>query len=236
MKGSHRTEPTTAERARSILAAAGSLTVITKEQRHTLIGLHAVGPAGQLTLTDLPDRHLHTEIADAPRGDLAAVLEFTDVVPTVVRDRIRARLTLGGYLTATATQGRLRFTLTRAALTEAGEVTDVGLDELALAEPDPLATFEAELLTHLDAARADTATRLAPLLPPRLLLGVTRIRPVRLDRYGLVLRLEHLRSRQDTRLPFTSPVQHCGQAVDQIRALLARAATACPRRRLPTCS
>ncbi|MGP3980127.1 DUF2470 domain-containing protein [Streptomyces sp. KR80] len=232
---SRRTEPTPAERARSVLAAAGSLTVTTEAHRTELIGLHTVGHAGQLTLDDPPGSHLRAELAHAPRGDLAAVVEFTDIAPTAVRDRVRARLTLAGYLTAIDDEpGALRFNTARAALAEAGQVTAIGLDELALARPDPLATYEADLLTHLDTTRTDTAARLSRLVPARLLLGVTRVRPVRLDRYGLVLRLERTTTHDDARLAFPSPVSHPGQAMRQMRSLLAQAATCPRRRRLPS--
>ncbi|MFD7923438.1 TolB family protein [Streptomyces sp. NPDC059740] len=105
----------------------------------------------------------------------------------------------------------------------------MGLDELSAARPDPLAVHEADLLSHLGAARTDIATRLAPLLPARLLSGAVRIHPVRVDRYGLALRLEHARSAYDARLPCAGPVHRCGQVIQEVRAMLARAATRCPR-------
>jgi hypothetical protein len=61
--------------------------------------------------------------------------------------------------------------------------------ELAAAEPDPLAATEAELLTHLAGAHGDAVGLLAQLVDRRFLLGVTRVDPLRLDRYGVVLRL-----------------------------------------------
>ncbi|MEU8850206.1 hypothetical protein AB0C70_29195 [Streptomyces sp. NPDC048564] len=87
-------EPTPAERARSVLAAAGSLTVTTQGHRIELIGLHTVDAAARLLLHNPPDGHLAAELAVAPHGDLAALVEFTDVAAVAVRERVRSRLTL----------------------------------------------------------------------------------------------------------------------------------------------
>ncbi|WP_031486934.1 DUF2470 domain-containing protein [Streptomyces bicolor] len=226
-------EPTPAERARSVLAAAGSLTVTTHGHRVELIGLHTVDAAARLLLHNPPDAHLGAEPAMAPHGDLAALVEFTDIAPVAVRERVRARLTLGGSLTALGPKA-LVFNAARAVLTEDDLTTVVGLDELALASPDPLATHEAEMLARMDAAHADTVAPLARLLPPRLQLGATGVRPLRLDRHGLVLRVETPDGHRDARLPFATPATHPGDAVRQIHLLLARATARPRRRRLPT--
>lgn len=226
-------EPTPAERARSVLAAAGSLTVTTHGRRIELIGLHTVDAAARLLLHNPPDGHLAAELAVAPHGDLAALVEFTDLAPVAVRERVRARLTLGGWLTALGPKA-LVFNAARAVLTEDDGTTVIGLDELTLASPDPLATHEAEMLARLDAAHTDTVAPLARLLPPRLQLDSTEVRPLRLDRHGLVLRTETPDTHHDTRLPFATPATHPGEAVHQFHLLLAQA-TARPRsRRLPT--
>ncbi|MER5936281.1 DUF2470 domain-containing protein [Streptomyces sp. NPDC001928] len=226
-------EPTPAERARSVLSAAGSLTVTTNGQRVELIGLHTVDAAARLLLHNPSDGDLAAELAVAPHGDLAALVEFTDVAPVAVRERVRARLTLGGWLTALGPK-TLVFHPARAVLTDDDRTAVIGLDELTLASPDPLATHEAEMLARLDAAHADTVAPLARLLPARQQLGASDVRPLRLDRHGLVLRSETPDSHHDTRLPFATAATHPGDAVRQIHVLLARA-TARPRRRhLPT--
>ncbi|KUM76299.1 DUF2470 domain-containing protein [Streptomyces curacoi] len=226
-------EPTPAERARSVLSAAGSLTLTTQGHRVELIGLHTVDAAARLLLHNPPDGHLAAELAVAPHGDLAALVEFTDIAPVAVRERVRARLALGGRLTALGPKA-LVFNPARAVLTDDEGSAVVGLDELTLAAPDPLAPHEAEMLARLDAAHAHTVAPLARLLPARQQLRATAVRPLRLDRHGLVLRLERPGSHQDTRLPFAAPATHPGEAVRQIHALLAEA-TARPRsRRLPT--
>lgn len=228
-------EPTPAERARSVLAAAGSLTVTTHGHRVELIGLHTVDAAARLLLQNPPDTLLAAELTMAPHGDLAALVEFTDIAPVSVRERVRARLTLGGRLSAVGPKA-LVFHPARAVLTEDDATTVIGLDELTLASPDPLATHEAEMLARLDATHADTVAPLARLLPPRLQLGATGVRPLRLDRHGLVLRVETPDTHHDARLPFAAPATHPGEAVRQFHLLLAQATARPRRRRLPTTS
>jgi hypothetical protein len=101
--------------------------------------------------------------------------------------------------------------------------------ELAAAEPDPLAATEAELLTHLAGAHGDAVGLLAQLVDRRFLLGVTRVDPLRLDRYGVVLRLCRASGYHDVRLPFPTSLRNPAHGVLQVRALLAQA-KACPRR------
>ncbi|GHG89750.1 DUF2470 domain-containing protein [Streptomyces lanatus] len=226
-------EPTPAERARSVLAAADSLTVTSQGHRIELIGLHTVDAAARLLLHNPPDGHLAAELAVAPQGDLATLVEFTDIAPVAVRERVRARLTLGGWLTALGPK-TLVFHPARAVLTEGGLATVIGLDELTLASPDLLATHEAEMLARLDAAHADTVAPLARLLPAGEQLGAAVVRPLRLDRHGLVLRSEAPHAHHDTRLPFDTPATHPGEAIRQIHVLLARATARPRRRRLPT--
>lgn len=226
-------EPSPAERARSVLAAAGSLTVTTQGHRIELIGLHTVDAASRLLLHNPPDGHLAAELAMAPHGDLATLVEFTDIAPVAVRERVRARLTLGGGLTALGPKA-LVFNPARAVLTDDDGTIVIGLDELTLASPDPLATHEAEMLARLDAAHAHTVAPLAGLLPARERLGATGVRPLRLDRHGLVLRLETPDAHHDVRLPFATAATHPGEAVRQIHALLAEATARPRRRRLPT--
>jgi hypothetical protein len=56
--------------------------------------------------------------------------------------------------------------------------------------------------------------------------------PLRLDRYGIVLRLQRAGGRRDVRLPFPARLRNPVHAVVQIQTLLARART-CPRRNHP---
>ncbi|MGW7465283.1 DUF2470 domain-containing protein [Streptomyces xantholiticus] len=228
-------QPTGAEQVRSVLAAAESLTVTTNGHRCDLAGLHSLDTRGRLTLELSADSHLAVAVACAPRGNVAAMVEFTDVAPTAVRDRVRARVVLSGWLTPVGpepegTTVELRLYLVRATLETEEGIVVVGLDELVLAEADPLAGHEAGLLLHLTDAHPDSVAQLARLVDLRHLHGVLRVWPLRLDRYGITLRLEYARGHRDIRVPFSAPVHAAAEVGDRIQTLLA-AAHACPRRR-----
>jgi hypothetical protein len=223
-------EPTPAELVRSVLAAARSLTLTTEGHRVDLVGLHTLRAPDRLLLTVPAESHLAQEIAATPEGALAAAVEFTDVAPVAVPDRIRARVRLDGRLSRAAEDpSAYRFAIASAALEHAGRTADVEPDELARAEPDPLAETEAEILAHLAGAHAGAVELLAQLVEPRLLAGVTRVDPLRLDRYGIVLRLQRVNGRHDVRLPFPTPLCNPAHGVVRLRTLLARARR-CPRR------
>ncbi|ORT58077.1 DUF2470 domain-containing protein [Streptomyces sp. CB03238] len=225
-------DPTTAERIRSVLARAQSLTLTMDGHRHDLVGGHTIDDKGGLTLHPPAGSPPVTQAASAPGGAVAALLEFTDIAATSVRDRVRARVTLSGRLTRTDDPG-LRLDTERATLETAAGTVTVGRDELVLAEADPLAVHEAAMLTHLADAHDDVVTRLTRLAEPRLLHGVVRVQPLALDRHGITLRCEYARGHRDVRVLCPDPVCEPGQAGEQIRHLLA-AARACPHhRRVP---
>lgn len=231
-------EPTPAERTRSVMARAVSLTVTTHGHRYDAIGLHSVKERGQVWLKVPADSLPAAQAACAPRGSLAALVEFTDIAPIAVRDRVRARATLSGWLTQAGTDHAtdgvdLRLDAARATLETRGETVAVGLDELVLAEPDPLASDEAALLTHLADTHQDVVTQLTRLADPWLLHNVVRVQPLALDRYGITLRCEYARNQRDVRLPFASPLREAAHVGDQIQHLLAAARACRHRRRLP---
>ena len=235
-------EPTHAERVRSVVAAAESLTIATDQCRFVLVGRYLLDGRGGLDLLLPADCHLSDKVVPAAGGEVAGVLEFTDIAPAAVRDRVRARVGLAGRLTRSPSgpagvivvrldpsDVTLDPTTDAGAAAGSGAVT-VSLDELAEAATDPLAAREAGLLTHLVDSHADVVERLTRLVDPRLLQRVTRVVPLAMDRYGLTLRLERARDHSDVRLPFVTPVREIDQVGDQIQALLA-AAHACPRQR-----
>ncbi|AWK09169.1 DUF2470 domain-containing protein [Streptomyces spongiicola] len=231
-----------AERVRTVLAAAESFTAITDGHTCDLVGggPHGVGEDGTPLLRLPADSRLAGEVALAPRGTLPAVLKFTDIAPVAVRDRVRSRVTIAGWLARAAPEGEesgiatFRTVTAHVALeTPAGPVT-VGLDELALARPDVLARQEAAMLTHLVDDHADAVALLTRLVDPRLLQGVARVWPLSMDRRGITLRLEYPTSHEDVLLRFPAPVDEPGQAGHRVRALLV-AARACRRgSRLPS--
>jgi hypothetical protein len=225
-------EPTAAELVLSVLAAARSLTLTTEGHRVELVGLHSLEATDRLLLNVPADSHLAAEIATTAEGDLPASVEFTDVAPVAVPDRVRARVQLRGWLSVAADgadPGALLFKTAEAELAHEGRTTEVEPEDLARAEPDPLAATEAEILTHLADAHGDAVELLAQLVPTRLLAGVTRVDPLRLDRYGIVLRLQRTGDRHDVRLTFPNPLCNPAHAVLELRTLLTRARR-CPRR------
>ncbi|MEV8513206.1 DUF2470 domain-containing protein [Dactylosporangium sp. NPDC051484] len=209
--------PTPAERLRSLIATAGSLTLHVPGGRCDLIGAHRV-EAGRILL-DRPD-------VVPLEPEVAAVLELTDIVPTPARTRVRARATFAGWL-GECDGGTMALDLAEATLQDPAYGADseisVDPDDFAAAAPDPLAELEADLLCHLDASHPGAIDRLARLIPPHHLHGVRRIVPVRLDRYGVVLRLEFAARARDVRLPFPTPLDKAEQAGERMQELYARA-------------
>ncbi|WP_369360705.1 DUF2470 domain-containing protein [Streptomyces sp. cg2] len=211
--------PTPAERIRSILTVAHSMTVVSdglRSEIHRLSG----GATGLFHL------HAPCEATDtAPTRRVPVRLELTDIAPTSVRDRLRARVTVAGLLTAPYNPHSDKSTCLefgQAVLEDTSERTYVTLREVEEAELDPLAKSEAEMLTHLVDAHSEIVPLLLRLVRP-VPNGVLRALPVAMDRYGITLRLEHPHTFHDVRLPFTTPLTQIEQAAPQIHALLATA-------------
>lgn len=230
--------PTSAERIRTILTAADSMTVVTDEGRVDVSRLQGAGGAERIHLHPTDEWEADPERsgdAPCPAGAEAvrATLEFTDVAPTPVRDRVRARVVLAGWLLPESTHqgpsGSRCMEFGHAMLDQGGKRTSVGLRELMAAEADPLATCEAGMLTHMADDHGDLVDVLLRLVKPRRLLGVRRALPVAVDRYGITLRLEHARSHEDVRLPFPAPLWEPDEAGARIHALLDAARRRTPR-------
>ncbi|MFD5568545.1 DUF2470 domain-containing protein [Streptomyces cadmiisoli] len=220
--------PAAAERARSVLATSWSCAVTAEGVREELIGAHAVADDGRVTLHVPEDSALLAATICAPRGEPSAVLEFADVAPVPMRSRIRGRLWMAGWFSIE--DGHLAFAATRVVLRQASGAVVVDLDEFAAASPDPLATAEARLLTHLADAHADAVERLTRLVEPGSLHGAVRVQPLAVDRHGLTLRIERRRAHGDVRLPFHMPADSVAQLTERVHVLLAQAGTAaCPR-------
>ncbi|MFE9450910.1 DUF2470 domain-containing protein [Streptomyces sp. NPDC006739] len=220
--------PCAAERARSVLAAAWSCTVTVDGCREEVAGGHAVADDGRVLLRLPDDSALLAAALRAPRGEPSAVLEFADVAPVPVRDRIRSRLWIAGRFTPA--DGRPALRPTRVVLGRPSGAVVVGPDEFAAARPDPLVHAEARLLTHLADAHPDAVERLTRLVPPDHLHAALRVQPLAVDRHGLTLRIERTRAHGDVRLPFHTPADDVPQLTERVHALLNRAAERrCPR-------
>ncbi|MEU8617501.1 DUF2470 domain-containing protein [Streptomyces sp. NPDC048623] len=232
----HPTGPTPAERLRTIIAAAHSMTVVSDGRYEEVHGLDGPGPLGRI--------HLHDPAESSGRAgsahgrDTARIpirLELTDISPTPVRDRVRARVTLSGLVAApyrADSDGSTCMELGQAVIEDARGRTYVTLEQLEEAEPDPMATCEAPMLHHLVAGHPELVTLLLRLVEPAVKRGLVRALPLALDRYGITLRLEGRAGHRDVRLAFPTPMTEVDQAGLQIHALLA-AARRCSHHRLP---
>lgn len=220
--------PAAAERARSVLAAAWSCAVTAEGGREEFVGAHTVADDGRVLLQVPEDSALLAAAICAPRGEPSAVLEFADVAPVPVRNRIRARLWLAGWFVPE--DEHLAFRPTRVVLRPPSGAVVVDLDEFAAAEPDPLALAEAQLLTHLADCHSDAVERLTRLVEPDSLHGAVRVQPLAVDRHGLTLRIERARAHGDVRLPFHTPADTVGDLTERMHVLLTQASAAsCPR-------
>ncbi|MET8859538.1 DUF2470 domain-containing protein [Streptomyces sp. NPDC004579] len=221
------TAPTAVERVRSILAAAHSMTVVCDGRHEEVRRLDGAGAMGHF--------HLHAPFegagagagpGDRTSGRIPVRLELTDVAPTPVRDRLRARVTLTGLLARPYDPDSTESTCMefgQGTLEDASGRSYVTLHELEATELDPLATSEAGMLTHLVDEHAELVPLLLRLVRPLPGGGVLRALPVGVDRYGLTLRLEYRRTHRDVRLAFKTPVRHVDHVGPQIHALLSEA-------------
>ncbi|WP_210587134.1 DUF2470 domain-containing protein [Streptomyces sp. GESEQ-35] len=220
--------PAAAERARSLLATAWSCAVTADGGREEFVGAHSVDEDGRVLLQVPEDSALLATAICAPRGEPSAVLEFADVAPVPVRNRIRARLWLAGWFSSA--DDHLAFHATRVVLRQPSGAVVVDLDEFAAAAPDPLATAESRLLTHLADCHADAVERLTRLVEPESLHGAVKVQPLAVDRHGLTLRIERNRAHGDVRLPFHRPADDVAQLTERMHILLSQASAAqCPR-------
>ncbi|MDA5282470.1 DUF2470 domain-containing protein [Streptomyces sp. NPDC054904] len=229
--------PTEAERVRSILAAAHSMTVVVDGVRSEVRQLDGGDVLGRFHLHPAAPAAGHSTPADDDRP--AIRLEFTDIAPTPVRDRVRARVTvLGHLLTPYADENSAAGDSTcveygRAILETSEGTSYIGLEELDEAWPDPLAPYEAGMLTHLLDDHPELVTLLLRLVRPLPSAAVVRALPLALDRYGITLRLEERRGHRDVRLAFPSPLDDVEQSGAQIQALLSAARRRSHRNTLP---
>ncbi|MFH8727156.1 DUF2470 domain-containing protein [Streptomyces termitum] len=222
-------QQTAAEQVRSVLARALSLSLTLggetpgggPEETYDLLGGHTVGARGRLTLHPPTDSPLTDRFAGAPRHGLDARVDLTDIAPTALRDRVRARVSLTGRLAPAAGDlGSLRLDLTRITLRTGTGTEEVDPRAYALAAPDPLALEEAGLLTHLADVHPDLVADLVVLAGSRLPHGVVRALPLALDRHAVSLRCEYGEGHCDLRLLFPGTARDASEAGDMVRRLL----------------
>ncbi|MEV7278715.1 DUF2470 domain-containing protein [Streptomyces sp. NPDC093111] len=214
--------PTPAERMRSIVMAAHSMTVVSDGLEHEVRDLDGAGALGRIHLHE-PGNEFGPD-HDGPR--LPVRLELTDVAPAPVRDRVRARVTLTGLVAApyrADSTESVCMQLGQAVLEDARGRSYVTFHELEAAETDPMAVSEASILHHLGTAHPELVTLLLRLVEPSVTRSLVRALPLALDRYGITLRLELPSGHRDVRLAFPTPVTDADQVGLQTHALLAAA-------------
>ncbi|WP_225802735.1 DUF2470 domain-containing protein [Streptomyces sp. NK15101] len=211
--------PTAAEHVRTVLSRAISLSLTTAGRDYDLIGMHSVGTDGTITLHPQAGSLLAQQIAEASDGGLAALLEFTDIAPTAVRNRVRARVTVSGRLTPTDGD-ELRLDSARVRLGTPGGTVDIDPEEFAFTQADPLAVEEAAVLTHLVDSHGELTEQLLDLAGSQVPGGIVRAVPYALDRHSITLRCEYAVGHCDVRLLFPAPARDAAEAGERIRQLL----------------
>ncbi|MFF2655667.1 DUF2470 domain-containing protein [Streptomyces sp. NPDC058045] len=219
--------PSPAERVRSALAAAASMTLVTPEGRTEVLPAQATEPTDRMRL-----RPLLPPAALPATDGTPATLEITDIAPLPLRHRVRARVSVTGllYTEADGPRSERRMEFGQAVLDCGGVTTKVSGAELAAAAADPLATSEAGMLTHLADQHEEVVPLLMRLVEPEHRQGVVRAVPAALDRYGITLRLEYVRGHCEARLPFAHRLDTADQTGVEIHALLLAARHAVQRR------
>ncbi|SDN03095.1 Protein of unknown function [Streptomyces wuyuanensis] len=248
-------QPTKAERVRTLVENNASVSLTLPGARDHGPGYwepaaRTVTPEGDVVLLVPWDSPTARAAAYAQDDDLTCVMEITDVAPVAVRQRIRGRAWLAGWLTAVRNEDRARFERLLAerhperspSLTEADrpawmlvrlETGEISVDDLwgaggvepadlGAAEPDPVGRHEAELLQHLHSAHGDQVRGLAGLLGERGGAAVRGVVPLALDRFGLRLRLTAVEGRTfDARFDFPAPVKDTAELRHAMHTLFA---------------
>jgi hypothetical protein len=238
-------EPGVGEWARTVVRVATALRVrvggVVAE-----VDLHGTDLVGAVVLVVSESDPLVETVRAGDRDGVPALIEAVDLCPVPVADRQRGRVELTGLIHEPPVELRRELALAAADRENIGRLLDIGYGHTVLimdvadaalfdraagfvdaisgtdyadAAPDPLADVEGALLEHLLTDHPDELAQLANLLPPGL---ADRVTPIRLDRYGVVLRA----GAEDVRLPFADPVGCVHQLPNRMRALLARARAA----------
>lgn len=182
---------------------------------------------------------LATAVREAPEGDLPAKVTVTSRSTQPLRNPLRARLELTGWLTPVPAEDEaelvlafaavrpddvlldvglnatlLRLDLAEALLHEGGGRTEVTPEDYAAARPDPLGAAEDDLVTEHAVPLAELGARVQAWAgdDPVHLLG--------LDRHGVLFRVEPRTGCYDLRIPFPAPLTSTGELSAAVRTLL----------------
>ena len=182
---------------------------------------------------------LATAVREAPEGDLAAKVTVTSRSSQPLRNPLRARLELAGWLTPVPAEEEAELVLAFAAVRPDDVLLDVGLtatllcldvaevllhegggwteitpEVYAAARPDPLGVAEDDLIAEHAGPLAELRARVQAWTgdDPVHLLG--------LDRYGVLFRVEPRTGCYDLRTPFPIPLTSTGELPAAVRTLL----------------
>ncbi|MGN0063259.1 MAG: DUF2470 domain-containing protein [Nocardioides sp.] len=238
-----------AEMARTVLARSTALRLAVPGAQCEVVR-HAVAPDGTVLLVPGSDERSGRPVLVPGQPARTVGLTVTDLTPTAVPDRVRGVVEIVGK--AGMVEGGLpagarahllgpdeidlhrgiwivaprRVTLRGAAAEEVfGTPTrEVDRDAFRSAVVDPLLPIEKEWLAHLDHGHPEVLAALACQVRPDL--PASRVRPVALDRRGLVVR--HVDSGGDVRIEFPGPVV-CGCDLAEAFATLLESIPGGPR-------
>lgn len=229
-----------ADTARSMLIGSATLEMRTDDEAAVFLGGYGADGGGRLLLPVAPDnRMLLTAEQD---GDVPVQAVLTDVAPVPARRRVRGRLSFTGWaepLDRDVAERAWRHSSCACSPLGDGErllrlepaelvlerdeqpAAEVDLAAFADAEPDPLATVEAELLQHLAHGHPEALAVLVAQLPRALRRGSPRVVPWRLDRHELVLRVERADRDVDVAFPLPHPGATCArEVIDGLRTVV----------------
>ena len=232
---------TPAERVRSILATTSDLRVGVLNLADD-VPRHAMTPGGSLLFLPAPDspERIFCVAPNLPAQSVQATA--TDLAPVASPDRVRGQVHMTGKLglfdrplpagaldlltppgAEPTTEPVLQFVPQRISLTWACEdlgdtrAVDVPVDDYRNSRPDPLAELEGDWLSHMHVGHPQALRALAQATTPGL--DTRALRPLALDRHGIVLRLGAGSEAQDVRINFATPIR-CGCEVREAFAEL----------------
>lgn len=240
--------PHPAERARTIATLGGRATLLPACEEPAAAErvaplLHQVHDDGSVSVLMTDDHPLVGTAWQAPRGEIAAMIEIADQAPVPLREPVRGLLWVTGWLRALSDDEAraqavlvaeerpdprlldvghgatiLRLEPATIVLADAESTHSVGIEDFATAAPDPFATHEAGWLRHLEIAHTDVVGALARHLPAHLRGG--HVRPLGIDRFGLRLRVEAIDADHDVRLAFARPISTMDELGGELRRLV----------------